>query len=124
MGGVTSAGLPYPTTQDDWCDTDRYIRELAQAVDYRVRNAAFAFWAGDMNTNGSGDATVSFPTLAAVAGAIAFQRENGIAAVQSITGVAVTFRWSWNQQGWTSLDIRTMNNTAVTSSALAWGTPK
>lgn len=69
LGGVTTAGLPYPGPADALTDTDRFIRELAQACDTRLSSTGWAYYAGPIRTNSNGDISVDFSaSLATVNG--------------------------------------------------------
>lgn len=120
---TTPAGLRYPTTQDAVCDTDRFIRELAQDIDYRISNGWIATYGGNLTSDQFGETVTAFPQLAAVAGALAFPSTNAVAALWYISGTNVAFRWQYVPLG-ASGGPQTLANRTFRASVLAWGTPK
>jgi hypothetical protein len=67
---TTPSGLPYPTAQDILADTDVYLRELSQAIDYRLNNRSMLMSQPSLTSNAGGDLTINFPGFTTLQGLV------------------------------------------------------
>lgn len=124
---ATPAGLPYPTPQDPVCQTDRYIRELADAVDLALASSSVAVYIGNLTTNAQGDVVLSFPGFASVSGGVAHCVQNNTSAPVPLVAQVwlyngqLTVRWhyiptnAYVPQPWVG---------TLVGAVICWGVPK
>lgn len=70
LAGMTSAGLRYPSPQDAMCDTDLFIHQLADDINFRLNNRAMQVASPVLTTDANANLTVTFPKFATLEGLV------------------------------------------------------
>lgn len=124
---ATAAGLPYPSPQDPVCDTDRYIRELSDAVDLALATSSIAVFVGGLTTNSNGDVIVAFTSFASISGGVAHCIQN------STSGSLPLICQVWLLNGQLALRFLYVPSNGylpvpyvggLTAAVICWGVPK
>lgn len=130
MTAITAAGLPYPTPTDDVYQTDRYIRDLQDAIDTQLR-VPVQTYVGGLTTDASGQGTITIPNLTTVFGCCVFCVQNSPGAIP-IRGQVLFFGGAGVITQWTMMNnCNGVPNTGgytpvayvggLTVAAIAWG---